>query len=486
MLPDSGIFAKKIRLIECTQNHTHIKFLENLPCVFKPGIMRVVLYSFGTIILHQPNVRTMARKETRRTFLKQTGALTAAGIASPLVIPRSVFAQDGKVGANDRIIVGFTGTGGRARQLMSHIPQERAKIVAVSDLWRSKMEGAVNEKKQQGDIPNVDQWKLYDSDAEMYDKEKLDCAFVITQDFCRTLCSVRAILAGLDVYAEKALTTYISEGRTLVKFARKHNKVFQVGSQQRSMRLNDYGCALVRDGKLGAIKVVQAFNYPSGRHIPSDIGEQPCPPDLQWDAWQGPTEYRKFHGGLLGWMQWKEYANGEMTNWGAHGIDQVQWALGASESGPTELWPLEEGNGKIGMKYANGTEVRIELDQGPMGGAIFRCEKGNLEINRNNLKANPQNLIADAPEADPPEGPTWIARPHIENFFDCMVSRKKPNADVEIGHRSVTVCHLIGIARDLNRRLKWDPEKEQFIDDDEANKMVDRPRRDGYEFPPLG
>jgi predicted dehydrogenase len=421
---------------------------------------------------------------SRRRFLKQSVAvLSAAGVASPVLIPRTALAQNGNVGANERIIVGFVGTGGRARQLMSHIPQNRAKIVAVSDLWRSKMESAVQEKKNQGGIDNVDQWKLYNSDLEMFEHEKLDCAFVITQDFCRTLCAMHAILAGLDVYAEKALTTYISEGRALVNCVRKHNKILQVGSQQRSMRLNDYGCKLVREGQFGKIKVVQAINYPSGRPIPANLGEEPCPQDLNWNQWQGPTSYRNFHGSLLGWMQWKEYANGEMTNWGAHGIDQVQWAVGASQSGPVELFPLEEGNGKIAMNYANGVTVRLELDKGPWGGAIFRCEKGNLEINRNNLKANPEEFIKDAPEADPPEGPTWIARPHIENFFDCIVSRKLPNADVEIGHRSITVCHLIGITRDLNRRLKWNPEKEQFIDDDEANKLVNRPRRKGFEFP---
>jgi len=436
----------------------------------------------------------MSTKNTtsRRDFLKTSAALAAVGVAVPTLIPRSALAQNGAAGANDRIIVGFVGTGGRAQQLMSHIPKDRAKIVAVSDLWRGKMEGAVKNKKNESDpdfkIDNIDEWKLYNTDQEMYDKEKLDCAFVVTQDFTRVLCSQRAILAGLDVYAEKALTTYIAEGRALVNCARKHNKVFQVGSQQRSMRLNDFGCALVREGGLGKIRVVQACNYPGGRWIPADLKKEDCPPDLNWDAWQGPTQWHDFNGQLLGWMQWREYANGEVTNWGAHGIDQIQWALGASETGPVELWPLSNQENvethlrKIGMKYANGVEVRVELDNGPYGGGIFRGEKGNLEINRNNLKANPEELIKDAPEADPPEGPTWIARPHIENFFDCMVSRKLPNADVEIGHRSVSVCHLIGITRDLNRRLKWDPAKEQFDGDDEANTMVSRPRRKGYEL----
>lgn len=422
------------------------------------------------------------QKKSRRTFLQTNLALMGIGLGLPTLLPVSVLARNGQVGANDRIIVGFVGCGGRARQLMSHIPSERAKIVAVSDFWRSKMEGAVQAKKNEGDINNVSDWRLYDSDLEMYDKEKLDCSFVVTQDFCRTLAACRALQAGLDVYAEKALTSYIAEGRELVNFVRQCHRIFQVGSQQRSMRLNRFGCELVREGKLGSLKVVQACNYPWSQPIPKDLPEEPIPQGLNWDAWQGPTEYRPFNPRLLGWMAWREYNGGEMTNWGAHGVDQIQWALGTDETGPVELWPLPEGNNKVAMKYANGVEVRFDLDKGPLGGAIFRGEKGNLEINRNNLKANPVELIANAPESDPPEGPTWIARPHIENFFDCMVTRNRPNADVEVGHRSITICHLANIVRELKRPLQWNPVNELFENDAEANQMVNRPRRAGFEL----
>ncbi|MBR4751485.1 MAG: Gfo/Idh/MocA family oxidoreductase [Thermoguttaceae bacterium] len=422
---------------------------------------------------------------SRRTFLKNAAVSTACACAIPALIPRSALAAPGAVGANDRIVVGFVGTGGRARQLMEHIPQERAKIVAVADLWRQKMIDCVNEKKGSGLIKDGENWNMYDSDVELYEKEKLDCAFVITQDHCRTLAGARAILAGLDVYAEKPLTAYISEGRRLVNIVRKSKQIFQVGTQQRSMRLNEFGCRLIREGKLGKVKVVQACNYPISAVIPDDYEEQPIPEGMNWDAWQGPTPYRKFNGMLLGWMAWRDYSGGEMTNWGAHGVDQIQWALGADESGPVAFAPMPGGDGKVAAMYANGVEVRFELDMGsgPAGGAIFRCEKGNLEINRNNLKANPESIIADAPEPDPPEGPTWIARPHIENFFDCMATRERPHADVEIGHRSVSVCHLVNITRILNRPLQWDPEKEQFVNDDEANTYVTRPRRAGYELP---
>lgn len=435
---------------------------------------------------------------SRRRFL---GTALAAGVASPLVIPRSVLAQPGQAGANDLIIVGFVSAGGRAQQLMSHIPKSRAKIVAIADFWRQKAVDAVNNKRREhaehGGFDNIDQWNLYDSDLEMYEKEKLDCSFISTQDFTRTIAGCRAVMAGLDVYAEKALTTYIAEGRVLVNCVRKHNRIFQVGSQQRSMRLNRFGCALVREGKLGRVNLIQARNYYQSYPIPNNLPEEPIPAGLNWDAWQGPTAYRPFNGQLLGWMRWEEYNGGDMTNWGAHGVDQIQWAMGADDTGPVELYPLlrrrERGgeqngqyvgrDGAVAAKYANGVEVRFELDPGPAGGAIFRCERGNLEINRNILRANPESLIADAPEPDPPEGPTWSAATHIEDFFDCVATRELPSADVEIGHRSITFCHLVGICRRLNRRLHWDPVSEQFIGDDEANALVDLPRRAGFELP---
>ena len=426
---------------------------------------------------------------SRRRFL---GTALAVGIASPLIIPRSVLAQDGQAGANDRIIVGFVGTGGRARQLMSHMPKSRAKIVAVADFWKQKMVDAINEKKREGGFDNIDQWNMYDGDLAMYEKEKLDCAFVVTQDFTRTLAGCRAILAGIDVYAEKALTTYIAEGRALVNCVRKSKQIFQVGSQQRTMRLNRHGCALIREGKLGKINLISARNYYPPEPIPKDMPKHDVPDGLNWDAWQGPTEYREFNRDLLNWMRWQEYNGGDMTNWGAHGVDQIQWAMGADNSGPVEFRPIpkeewspntgERGN-RVAAKYANGVEVLFERDGGPEGGAYFACEQGNLEINRNLLRANPQELIADAPEADPPEGPTWSAASHIDNFFDCMKTRQLPNADVEIGHRSVSFCHLVNLTRRLNRKLQWDPVKEQFVGDDEANKLVDLPRRKGYELP---
>ncbi len=313
--------------------------------------------------------------------------------------------------------------------------------------------------------------------------------FVVTPDHARTRPAIHALQAGYDVYAEKPLTAYIREGRILVDHVRKHDRVFQVGSQQRSMEINDFCCQFVRDGKLGKLKKVQGVCYTGPRRY-EGLPEEPIPAGDDWATWQGPTEVKPFNTNLqFGWMQWRDYSGGEMTNWGAHGVDQIQWALGKSLTGPTELWPETPGpNGKVSLRYdAEGPVVSFELENtGPMGGGIFVGEDCKMEINRNKFTTNPPDFVKDAPPSALQgkwEGDGWIARPHIQNWLDCIKTREKPRADVEIGHRSISVCHLVNITREVGRKLKWDPDKEQFVGDDEANKLLDRPRRVGFELP---
>jgi predicted dehydrogenase len=415
---------------------------------------------------------------TRRTFLK-TAAAASSAIALPMYIPSRVLGREGAKGPNDQIVIGFIGTGGRARQLMDQVP-EGGRIVALADCFPERLAETLDQKKQP--------WNTYHDYREMFDKEQLDAVVVATPDHGRTLPCMRAMQAGLDVYAEKPLTAYVREGRVLVNAARKLGRVFQVGSQQRSMEINDFCCAFVRDGKLGKLKKVLGVNY-TGPNEMQTFPAEPIPEGGDWDVWCGPTELRPYNGALrFGWMGWRDYSGGEMTNWGAHGIDQIQCALGKSQTGPVELWPVTPGpNGKVAMKYDDGVEVSFELENtGPMGGGIFVGEDCKMEINRNKFATNPPNFVKDAPAPavqDKWEGDGWIARPHIQNWLDCIRTRELPNADVEIGHRSISVCHLLNIARQTGRRLKWDPVAETFPDDAEASKLLDRPRRKGYELP---
>ena len=414
----------------------------------------------------------MSKRSTRRSFLREQGA---AGAALMVWGASSTRARET---AASTVNVGVIGTGNRARQLMDQLPSP-GRIIAIAECYEEHLKQTLREKKKS--------WATYGDYRQMLDQEKLDAVIVATTDHGRSLPCIHACQAGLDVYAEKPLTAYVKEGREIVKAARQNQRVFQVGTQQRTMELNRYCCEVVRNGGIGDLKVVQAVNY-TGPTIYKGLPQEPIPVGDNWDMWCGPAPLRPFNNRLqFGWMRWRAYSGGEMTNWGAHGIDQIQSALGKSLTGPRELWPVTEGlNGKVSMRYEDGPEVRFELEGGPMGGAIFVGEKAKIEINRNKYTTNPVDFLKDAPDPavrEKWEGPGWTAAPHLQNWLDCIHSRQEPNADVEIGHRSVTVCHLLNITRELGRKLTWNPDREQFENDDEANQLLDRPRRKGYELP---
>ena len=414
---------------------------------------------------------------TRREFAKRTSTASLA-MGVPLFVASHVLGRDNNSGANEQILIGFIGTGNRARQLMDQMPKP-GRIVAIADCFQKRMTETLKEKGTN--------WRTYQDYRRMLDDEQLDAVVVATPDHGRTLPCIHAVQAGLDVYAEKPLTAYIQEGRHLVNAVRKHDRVFQVGTQQRTMEINQYCCNLVHTGGIGEVKTVVAVNY-KGPMRYERLEREQVPAGDNWDMWCGPTDLRPFNHQLqFQWMKWRSYSGGQMTNWGAHGVDQIQSALGKSHTGPTEIWPESAGpDGKVSMRYDDGTLVRFELEKGPMGGAIFVGSQCKLEISRNRFATNPGDFLNDAPEPavrEKWEGPGWIARPHIKNWLDCIKTRERPNADVEIGHRSVTVCHLTNIAREIGRPLHWDPKSENFVNDPEANQLLERPRRAGYELP---
>jgi predicted dehydrogenase len=432
-----------------------------------------------------------SKRISRRHFLKQSAAALAAGAAAPYVIPSSALSASDKAAPSDRVIIGVIGIGNRARQLTQFVCRDMkdGEVVAISDCYIKRMEDALEIARTRWADFCKTKWRTYPDYRKMLDAEKLDAVIVGTPDHGRVLPCIRACQAGLDVYAEKPLTLTIAEGRVLVNAVRKYKRVFQVGSQQRTMEMNRFACELVRTGRIGKIKLVQGICYPGPKRY-TGLAEQPIPEGDDWNEWQGQAPARPYNRELqFAWMQWRSYSGGEMTNWGAHGCDQVQWALGMSHTGPVEIWPLTEGpSGKVAMRYANGVEVRYELENGPWGGAVFIGEECKIEIDRNTFKTDPPDFVKRGPESATAkvwEGPDWIATPHLQNWLDCIKTREKPHADVEIGHRSITICHLANIARELGRKLRWDPEKEIFPGDEEASAYLDRPKRKGFELPKL-
>ena len=423
---------------------------------------------------------------SRRQLLRRGAALAAGAWAAPYVLPSGILAADGRPGPNERVGVGCIGVGGRARMLLDQLPKD-GRIVALCDCDL----GAANFYKEQKKAD----WPVHQHYRELLERKDIDAVIIGTKEFQRVLPSIHAVQAGKDVYAEKPLSLYIREGRVLVDWVRKTQRVFQVGTQQRSMAMNRIACELVHSGGLGKVKEVLAVNYPGPKESPTiaDSQAEPVPAGLDWDVWLNQAAWRPYTGHRGGGG--RDFDGYETTNWGAHGLDQVQWALGMDGTGPVEMWPVTPGmSGKVEMRYANGIPLRF-VDHGPWGGGIFVCEKGKIEINRNKFTSNPKEIAVELlKKVDEVEEETkwsdqtamWQAQWHMQNWIDCIRSRAKPAADVEIGHRSVSLCHLLNITRWVGRRLQWDPEKEQFIGDDEANRWVDRPRRQGYELPAIG
>ena len=458
-------------------------------------------------------------KTTRRQFLAAAGL----AVASPLVIPRSVFGQNGSPGANDTVKVALIGLGGRCSGIYPNEikPAAGLKVVSLCDFWPTRVTEFM--KKFDGDFKPE---QGYSDFRKMIEKEKPDGIMAETTTHQRAWTSAIAMQMGCHLYIEKPMVLTIEEGRYLVNCARKYKRVTQVGTQQRSLPLCLWACKQVQDGVLGKVKVVEAPNF-VGPNIWTDQPGQPYPEGMTdeiWDLWTNQAVFRPYHPQIhRGWANWWDYDAGGrsfgVSGWGTHSYDQVNMALGTNETGPVEIL-LEEpceiresgkydertvgedetGAGyyrqarltgpraKMKMWFANGVELRLNLDgdRGPGLGCIVTGEKGKMEINRHKLSSNPKEIVANMPAEFKNTRPETIY--HIENWVECIKSGKKCTADIEYGQRSTTLCELVNIVRataPVGEKIGWDPVKERFTNNDKGNAMLSRPRRKGYELPEL-
>ncbi len=413
----------------------------------------------------------------------------------PAILPSGLRAATERPGPNDRIGIGFIGMGRQASGLHAELLRlPAARVVAVADVNLPRAEAVAKRHEA----------TAYQDYRRLLERKDVDAIITATPEHWRLHICVHACQAGKDVYAEKPMSLTIREGRLIVEAARRNQRVFQVGSQQRSMLKNRLGCEFLKSGAAGKILRVVAHNYPTPwEHA---LPEQRIPEGLDWEMWCGPAPRVAYHEDLYlprakpGWLSFRPYSGGEMTGWGSHGLDQVQCALGMDDRGPEEVWAegpawdppryaapetADRGNqlcsrSKVSFKYPGG--IVVELAQGPQGGAIFHTEKGVITLNRGVFESDPHELVESVIRGQrqaPDQG-------HLKNWLDCIKTRARPIADVEIGHRSATVCHLGNIARYLGRRLRWDAVAERFPDDAEANRHLDRERRAPWTLDRLG
>ena len=437
---------------------------------------------------------------SRRKFFQQTAAL-GAGLAIPYFVPAHVLSAPGRVGANDRIHIGWIGTGRRAHQMLNDlrsapsIPGE-CKIVAVADVWPKKCHDYLKALEERVLVPKGEKagakYEIYQDYRELLDQKGVDGVVLSTPEHSRALPCILACQAGKDVYAEKPLSLTIREGRMMVEAVRKYERVCQVGTQQRSHFRNREASELVLNGRLGKLEAVLCHNWLGSRpYSDYKIPTEPMPQYMDWDHWCGQTEpvpfsthvYRTYHD--PGWHVLHRYSGGDTTNAGSHALDNVQWALGTDHTGPVEVEP--HGNrfdSEVTFRYKDGLLLKMTNevnDKVSSFGAIFVGERGRLVMHRGRFNTIPI-AISQAPIRKGDKR-LYKSDHHFQNWIDCIKSRERPVADVESGHRACTICHLANIARAVGRKLIWDPVREAFPNDDEANTYLSRSQRKPYQLP---
>jgi len=426
------------------------------------------------------------RRVSRRGFLRRAAGVSAAAMGFPYVVPGSALGGAGSVAPSERITMGCIGVGSRGSgNMRSFLGREQVRILAVCDVDRKRRESAkqtVDKKYGNGDC------KAYLDFREVIAREDIDALSLALPDHWHSIPVVMAARAGKDMYAEKPLARTIREGRAMVEAVTRYGRVWQTGSQQRSTGNFHRACELVRNGRIGKVRRVEV-GLPTGRGT-DNRPVQPVPEGLDWDFWLGPAPWRPFMDFGRGGPHWDwrwimDYSGGQLTDWAGHHIDIAHWGLGLDRSGPVEI----EGRGeyprdgiydvptayKFTCKYADGPVMTVANNKQLAQGAKWYGEKGWIYVRRGRLEAEPKSVLEEV--IGPDEIHLYESRDHHGNFLECVKTRKETVAPIEVGHRSISVGLLGEIAMLTEQKLKWDVEREVFLNSDAANRLLSRPMR---------
>jgi predicted dehydrogenase len=415
---------------------------------------------------------------TRRTFLKSTAA-----VALPYLVSSSALGAGGRPAPSERIVMGAIGVGGQGTRHIGggiwvqgggFLSKPQVQFVAVCDVNqhnRAHARDIIN--KHYGNTDCAE----YNDFREFAARQDIDATLVTTPDHWHVPASMAAVKSGKDVYCEKPLSLTITQARAIADTVKRYGRIFQTGTQQRSWREFRFTCELVRNGYIGRVKSI-TVNVGGPPDWWCDAPGEPQPDWLDWNMWLGPAPWRPYTSKIAphGWMAYRDYSGGGMTNWGAHMFDTAQWGMGMDESGPVEIIPPDGKDYKVlTYKYANGTIMTRDKISKNVPGVRFTGTEGWIEVSRQHLIASPESLLRQ--KLRPNEIHLYESTNHQDNFLDCIRTRKRPASDAEVGCRSITVCHLGNIAYWLGRPLHWDPKKERFINDPQANRMRSRTMR---------
>ena len=449
----------------------------------------------------------------RRIFLKNATAATAGAIILPTIVPSSVF---GKNAPNNKIQIGQIGCGriARGHDLPDTLKYDIARVIAVSDVDSKRMEDGKKliedyyEGKGKGN--RAIKIKMYGDYKEMLLNPDIDAVIISTPDHWHAQPAIEAALAGKDVYLQKPTSLTLAEGRMLSDIARRKGTILQLGTQQRSSPQFRIAAELVRNGRIGKLHTVK-IGLPGDPSGP-EAAEMPIPENLNYDMWLGETPYVYYTEigvhpqgdyGRPGWLRREQFGAGMITGWGQHHFDSVAWGMDTEHTGPISLEAVAEfpksglwdvhGDFMVKAEYQNG--ITMYTSGGFPNGIRYEGTEGWIFVSRGNYVATASDPVAQenskkALDASEPgiltseigenEIHLYKSDDQHGNWLDCIQSRREPISPVEIGHRSCSVCLLSHIAMKLPRKLFWDPGKEQFKDDDEANAMLSRPQRAPY------
>ena len=430
---------------------------------------------------------TALHQFTRRTFLKAA----AAAITAPAIAPSTAFGLGGRAAPSERITVAFIGAGRitnnyHLRELLK-FPDVEALCVCEVDKTRRDHARRVVETAYSKESAYKGCGAYVDF-RDLLQRKDLDAVCIATPDHWHAIQLIEACKAKKDVYCEKPLTLTIAEAKLCVDAARKHERVVQTGSQQRSSVFGQfrYGCEIVRSGRLGQIKTITVgVGNPS---VPCDLPEEAMEPGLDWNLWLGQAPLRPYnsvlsprgvHNSWPAWRAYREYSGGTHTDMGAHYYDTAQWALGMDGSGPVEIIPPDDPEATRGVKYIY--ENGVEMTHGGPDGCFFTGTKGTMHLARQILKTEPESLAKEPIGKE--EVHLYESPGHHRDWINCIRSRKRPVADVEIGARTATLIHLGNLAYWNHKKLRWDPRGWKFVGDEAASKWLDRERREPWGLP---
>ncbi len=413
----------------------------------------------------------------RRDFLKVAGQAGAAAFALPLMRPRRAL---GRLAANEKVVIAIIGCGGMGRHHLNNLlKNERVRIAALCDVWKQRYTEVIGQVSGPCDG--------YQDFRRVLDRKDIDAIWVATPEHWHALIAIHGCQAWKDVYVEKPLTTSVYEGRKIVEAARRYGRVVQVGIQQRSMEVYRKAIDIIHSGGIGKVCTARAWVDHNWTFQPENIQEPPA--DLDWDLWLGPAPKVPYSPERFwNFRLYDDYAGGQLTNWGPHLVDIALWGMNedsplsvAAVGGSYRALPLEDEEIIEAVYEFKGctmtwTQTYGEKRAGKGYGTSFQGDKGTLVIDRESYMVEPKKLGFETFK-EPREDAFMTVVDHHNNFLDCIHTRKRPNADVEIGHRSTSACLLANIAVDCRRQLHWDGQAERFINDEAANRHLYRPYR---------